>query len=293
GLPNGAAGTVYLQGPGRESGELIVDNNNLSAVATTIVPVTGGQVSLTNLSVRRGRFSVDDRVNLSGTLAVSSSGELTLKDSVIASTVSITGNSALLPLFSTGAAFFKLSLTAATLNVDSTSRIDVSGRGFLGGRQPGNPFGTRGMTLGFQAGSSGASGGGYGGLGGGSSNAVYGDFRNPNDAGSGGGSDVATVAGNGAGLIRIMAQTINLDGSILANAAGGGTADAGGGSGGGIRIDVGTLTGTGQIRANGQDGKPRVNVGGGGGGGGRVAIYYQIITGFDLTKISAFGGLGN
>src|SRR4029434_8658064 len=100
--------------------------------------------SLTNLSVRRGRFSVDDRVNL-GTLSVSSSGVLTLKDSVIASTVSITGNSAVLPLFSTSAAFFKLNLTTATLNVDSTSRVDVSGRGFLGGRQPGNPFGTRGM----------------------------------------------------------------------------------------------------------------------------------------------------
>ena len=42
-----------------------------------------------------------------------------------------------------------------------------------------------------------------------------------------------TVGGNGGGLIRIVAQTINLDGSILANGAGGGTADAGGGSGGG------------------------------------------------------------
>ena len=79
------------------------------------------------------------------------------------------------------------------------------------------------------------------------------------------------LRGNGGGLIRIVAQTINLDGLILANGAGGGTADAGGGSGGGIRIDVGTLAGTGQIRANGQDGKPRVNIGGGGGGGGRVA----------------------
>ena len=293
GLPNGAAGTVYLQGPGRESGELIVDNNNLSAVATTIVPVAGGQLSLTNLSVRRGRLNVDDRVNLSGTLAVSSSGELTLKDSVIASTVNIIGNSTVLPPLSTGTAFFKLNLTTTTLNVDGTSRINVSGRGFLGGRQPGNPFGTRGMTFGFQAGSSGASGGGYGGLGGGSSNGVYGDFRNPNDAGSGGGSNVATVGGNGGGLIRIVAQTINLDGSILANGAGGGTGDAGGGSGGAVRIDVGTLAGTGQIRADGQDGKPRVNIGGGGGSGGRVAIYYQTITGFDLTKISAFGGLGN
>jgi len=46
--------------------------------------------------------------------------------------------------------------------------------------------------------------------------------------------DVANVGGNGGGLIRMRDATINLDGSILANGAGGGTADAGGGSGGGI-----------------------------------------------------------
>ena len=293
GLPNGAAGTVYLQGPGREVGELVVDNNNLAASATTLIPVTSGQLSLTNLSVRRGRLSVDDRLSIAGTLAVSLSGELTLRDSVVAATVNISGSSAVLPLSPTGAAVFKLDLTTTNLNIDSTSRIDASGRGFLGGRQPGNPFGTRGMTIGFQAGSTGVGGGGHGGLGGGSSNGVYGDFRNPSDAGSGGGSDVSSVGGNGGGSIRIVAQTINLDGLISADGLGGGTADAGGGSGGGIRIDAGTLNGSGQIRANGQDGKPRVNIGGGGGSGGRVAIYYQTITGFDITKVNAFGGTGN
>jgi RHS repeat-associated protein len=293
GLPNGAAGTVYLQGPATAVGELVVDNNNIPASATTLIPVTGGQLSLTNLSLRGGRLSIDDRVNLGGTLAVSASGELTLKDSVVAVAVTISGNSAVLPLPSTSSAVFKLDLTTTTLSIDNTSRIDVSGRGFLGGKQPGNPFDTRGMTVGFQAGSTGPSGGGYAGLGGGSSNGVYGDFRNPNDAGSGGGAASDSLGGNGGGLIRIIAQTLNLDGAILANGSGGGTADAGGGSGGAIRIDVGTLSGTGQVRANGQDGKPRVNIGGGGGGGGRVAIYYQIVSGFDLAKISAFGGTGN
>jgi len=37
-----------------------------------------------------------------------------------------------------------------TLQVDASSRIDVTGRGFLGGNQPGNPFGASGMTVGFQ-----------------------------------------------------------------------------------------------------------------------------------------------
>src|SRR5437660_6620990 len=91
---------------------------------------------------------------------------------------------------------------------------------------------------------------------------------------------------------RITAQTLNLDGSIHANGDGGGCCDAGGGSGGGIRIDVGTLTGTGQIKANGQDGKDRANTGGGGGGGGRIAVYFQSMTGFNASSISALGGPG-
>ena len=146
------------------------------------------------------------------------------------------------------------------------------------------------MTFGFQAGSSGASGGAYGGLGGGSSNNIYGDFRDPNDVGSGAGTGSSFTGGSGGGLGRIIAQTLNLDGAILANGDGGGCCDAGGGSGGGLRIDVGTLRGFGQIRANGQEGKGRVNIGGGGGGGGRIAVYYQVISGFDLSKSAPSAG---
>jgi hypothetical protein len=112
-----------------------------------------------------------------------------------------------------------------TLTVDATSRIDATGRGFLGGGKPGNPFNgspfdSSGMTVGFQRGSMGRSGGGYGGLGGASGegvpNTVYGDFRSPNEPGSGGAS-FAGQAGNGGGLIRIVAQTLQLDGMIKAD----------------------------------------------------------------------------
>ena len=122
----------------------------------------------------------------------------------------------------------KLEITVTgTIQVDATSKVDVSGRGFLGGNSPGNPLGTRGMTFGFQAGSSGASGGAYGGLGGGSSNSIYGDFRDPNDVGSGAGTGSSFAGGSGGGLGRIIAQTLNLDGVILANGDGGGCCDAG------------------------------------------------------------------
>ena len=81
-----------------------------------------------------------------------------------------------------------------TLFIDLTSKIDVSARGFLGGNQPGNPFGGDGMTAGFLSGSAGSSGGSYGGFGGdanGSANPVYGDFRDPNEPGSGGGQHLS------------------------------------------------------------------------------------------------------
>src|SRR4029077_12332347 len=179
-----------------------------------------------------------------------------------------------------------------TLQVDATSRIDVTGRGFLGGGQPGNPFGNSGITLGLAQGSGTAIGASYGGAGGfansGPVNAGYGDFRNPSDPGSGGGT-ISRIGGSGGGLIRITAQTMDLNGQIKADGGAPlGDSFAAAGSGGGIRIDVGTLRGVGQITAN----APSSLAFSGGSGGGRIALYYQVASTFDLSRINAFGGAG-
>ena len=163
-------------------------------------------------------------------MELSTNAEFISTQRTLAGTISVTSNSAITQLPTTASSFFKVDLGASAFTLDATSKIDVSGRGFLGGRQPGNPFVGRGMTLGFQAGSSGDAGGGYGGLGGGPSNPVYGNLGDPNEPGSGGAASVGP-AGNGGGLIRISAQTFILNGSILANGEGGGCCDAGGGSG--------------------------------------------------------------
>ncbi len=193
----------------------------------------------------------------------------------------------------TGTSVGKLDITVfGVVQIDSTSRIDVTGRGFLGGNRSGNPFGLSGMTVGFASGSGTGTGGSYGGLGGvfgGTANPVYGDFRNPNDVGSGGGGFIGNSGGNGGGLVRLVAQTLVLDGAIRAN---GGTPSgaSAGGSGGGIRIDVGTLSGVGSMSVNGS---AATTNGGGGGGGGRIAVYYQSATGFNLANVSALGGTGS
>jgi hypothetical protein len=215
-----------------------------------------------------------------------------------ATSLQIGDNSVVSHIATTGTVLGKLLLNTATLSIDPTSKIEVSARGFLGGRQPGNPFVSTGslagyfpgMTLGFQAGSTGRSGASYGGLGGageiGTVNPVYGDFADPNDAGSGGASASTGTGGNGGGLVRIVATTLQLNGVIKAD-GGNGFSDGAGGSGGGIRIDAVTLSGTGQITAAGGNGPY-----GGGGGGGRIAIYYQTNSGFNFAQVTAVGGLG-
>ncbi len=299
---NGGAGTVYLQGPTREVGELVVDNNGIipGTVSTPVPNPVSGTIALTNLRVKRGaRIRLDSLLNVGNTLEISDVAEFITTNRTIAATINVTGSSVITHLPTTAAASFKVDWSATTLTIDATSRIDVSGRGFLGGGQPGNPFGTsNGMTVGFAAGSTFRSGGSYGGLGGmgsvsgGVVNPVYGDFRNPNDVGSGG-SWWNGLGGNGGGLVRIVAQTLQLDGVILANGnAAGSSGEGGGGSGGGIRIDVGTLRGAGFIRGNGGNGGGS-SLGGGGGGGGRVAVYYQTVDTFDTSaQITASGGAG-
>ena len=139
--------------------------------------------------------------------------------------------------------------------------------------------------------SGGASGsnstGSYGGLGyeSDSSNALYGDFRNPNEVGSGG-DDY-----RGGGLVRLIATNLILDGSINANGSGSsGTGNYGAGSGGGIYIDVQNLSSSAgenaSITANGGQAYQA-------GGGGRIAIYYENLNNFNFDGVIAAGGNGH
>jgi hypothetical protein len=165
------------------------------------------------------------------------------------------------------------------LIIDSSSKIDVSNRGYKIGYTKGNTT---------QGGATGKSGGSYGGLGyGDGTNAVYGNYKDPQYPGSGGGTDWSN-GGSGGGLIRINAGRVKIDGSIKADGGnGGGWADPAG-SGGGILINTGILEGSGSISANGGNGY----VNGGSGGGGRIAIYYENISNFNIDNIKAIGGTG-
>lgn len=212
-----------------------------------------------------------------GTLAARGTGVITVQS------ISLTNGSVLTHDQATS----RLQLQVTDLTIDATSRIDVSARGFLGGRVGENTADT-GKTLGNAAGSTATNGGSYGGLGGsdtGAVNPVYGELPLPNELGSGGGANGASEpGGNGGGLVRITATTITLNGAIRADGIAG-TASGGGGSGGGIFIQTNTLSGTGNISANGGNSTQ------GAGGGGRIAIRYEALT-LPRENITALGGQG-
>ncbi|MBX3746137.1 MAG: hypothetical protein KF833_12600 [Verrucomicrobiae bacterium] len=184
-----------------------------------------------------------------------------------------------------------LFLEVGHLTIDATSRIDVSARGFPGVRNPDSDASNRPdpAHVGVVPQRHGGSHGGLGGRGNVPGDAIppYGDHRQPRSLGLGGSADIGS-AGDGGGLLRLVADTLELDGSILAN-GGPGSLYGGGGAGGSIEIQTRLLLGAGEIRADGGHGSPQS----GGGGGGRVAVLYRTASGGILDRISTLGGTGH
>lgn len=214
-------------------------------------------------------------------------GRLTL-DSIVAPELRLFNQAMLTCLPSTADQMHKLEIEiAGLLTVSTNSRIDVSGKGYVAGRTAGN------VSEGAASGTSGGSYGGLGGVGGfsngnGLPNAVYGDYAQPEDWGSGGGPG----GSSGGGRMHLQAQRLQLEGGLVADAAEASIV----GSGGSILVVVEELAGAGWIRAAGKNGGtyfgwPAASSGGGS-GGGRIAVYARDYSSFGLTNITSPGGLG-
>ncbi|WP_139271161.1 Ig-like domain-containing protein [Atopomonas hussainii] len=173
-----------------------------------------------------------------------------------------------------------ITITADEVEVDATSRIDVSGKGSLPSAAVGN-----------------YSGGSHGGLGGvypsSATNEVYGDYLAPITFGVGGRYSGASSPNRGGGALKLVTRTLKLDGQLLANGGSGSiNTTVGGGAGGSLWVDTQALIGsaTTRIQANGGNGL----YSGGSGGGGRIAVYYAGMQGIDvLSQISVVGGVKN
>ena len=178
----------------------------------------------------------------------------------------------------------KLDLTITDrLFIDADSRVDLTGKGFLGGlrKREDNSFTNTSRTGRTMSGLTGAidadaSHGGIGGSGFGATNLTYGSITDPTDFGSGGGANLhdARSGGNGGGaaVLRggrfVVAGVIRADGGPRSNEFVWGAA-----AGGSINLRARALI-TGpitRITANGTD-QDESKDSDRGGGGGRVAV---------------------
>jgi hypothetical protein len=287
-LPNALVGLrINPDAAQDESFEILANTEDSIAVATpnehgaafgTVAAVGrtyAGDYRFQNLTLRRGgHLEVGDRLSVTDSLSLVEHGLLTHPQTTTEYEAA-------------------LDLAVGTLDIDATGRIDVTGRGYLGGDRSGLGGGVA-HTLGFAPGAQFGTGGSYGGQGGrfvsgGVTNPLYGSATDPQDLGSGGGA-YSGAGGDGGGRVFITADTIANDGAISADGALSVGGPSGEGSGGTVNIVVtGDLTGAGQITANGG------TTGGGnhvGGGGGRIAIRHGAALGLPLGNIRSLGGDG-
>jgi len=272
-------------------GDLLLDSNEVSIGTNPANPNTDGDGISDGNEINLGTNPLvfDDPAT---TDLVISGHKVTLNGAITVRSISVINGGCLTHPTATTTQTYSLILNVETLDIEEGSCIDVTGKGYLGGGR-GDNTSPQGRTLNNALGSSNEppSGGSYGGLGSNrASNPIYSDFTNPNELGSGGGlyfNNWQVRGGNGGGLAKIQADTITLNGSILANGENSQGVSSTSGSGGGINIHVQTLTGTGLIAANGGR---YVHYDGFGGGGGRVAIYYESLD--PTITITAAGGIG-
>ena len=282
-LPGGLAGLRL--NPDISQNETFVVSGNSADTITVVTPNEHGTVfsivaaagriysgfyRFDNLTFRRGgNLLLGDRLEVTGVLTLAEHAQL----SHYAATDSSTSG---------------LYLTLGSLNIDSSSRIDVTGRGYRGGSQ--NVNWDPGKTAGNAVGSQHAAGGSHGGLGSsydgsGVPNPLYDSLTNPTELGSGGGNYSTTGSGAGGGRVLITAGSISVDGSIVANGAESSGSASGSGSGGTVNITTGSISGSGAIRADGGGT-------GTGGGGGRIAIVHSGTYTLAPDQITTLGGQG-
>src|SRR5579884_3651105 len=316
-LGAGGAGTISWHGTGKKGTSQLVIAANTPKNAyppADYTPYLGSwfkakvapkQTALT-LKISGGARVITHSVTV-GTLKLANGGVLTSPPGATCATISSC----------------TLSVNAVTINVDKTSRIDMTGRGYLGGKEGGK--GKGGAPPGV-AGSEGAAGGCHGGLGGGNDSdrrpgPTYDNSGDPVLPGGGGGGIAFTTCGcggggsNGGGVLLVTATTLKLKGKLMADGqdAGGPSPedpawyndDGGAGAGGSIQVHAKTLKGGGVVEARGgnacvldSDLVPGLSSNcangtgntSGGGGGGRVLVQAADQTAFSGT-INVDGGI--
>ncbi|MFG1492288.1 beta strand repeat-containing protein [Halobacteriovorax sp. ZH4_bin.1] len=280
---HGGPGTFHL---GLSTNDAICDSGNFATTCTIAstkplgnnIVLTGANLILSPsaglaISGHNGNFSID----LTGSLSLQAGSSITYTEYL--RSISIAADTAI--TIENGSSI------NANLSLLETSAFDLQSGGLISAVGLGY-YGSRnrleegfGPSPGLTNSNDEAGGGAHGGNGGNGENATstaggnspYGSLTAPITFGSGGGSSGNYRGGNGGGAIKIIADTVNVDGEIKADANAGAGASiyaAGGGAGGSIWITANTsFTGTGNIQAKGGNSGGR---GAGSGSGGRLSV---------------------
>ncbi|MDD4985730.1 MAG: IPT/TIG domain-containing protein, partial [Dehalococcoidales bacterium] len=302
-----SAGTVYTKSAAQTNGTLIIDNNSTAPIAGKYAKLNDdGAASYTfdQIDVQnKGTLDITANISMTATtktIAANStlwnqgtlsggtdtiSGTLIADGTTTLGDVTVTSTGVITHTANTTTDTIKSVITANTMNIQASGKIDVSSKGMTGGAAGADGNGTGYGHLGGA--SSAGGGGGYGEIGangagaaGGNGGVTYGSATAPTNNGSGGGGGVSAAGGQGGGAVQLtVTSDLTNAGSILANGGNGGTGTygGGGGSGGSIYLIVGgdfDCTG-GTMTANGGTGQGSTAKGGDG-GKGRIA---QNITG--------------
>lgn len=288
GNTRGGAGTVTTNSP---TGPVIVVQNDVATSAGTAIQSAS---PITSVDIRANATATIGDAPSYGNITIRSGGTLRIASSILASSIDAQSGSTILA----AAPLVASTINCTTFNLATGAVWSVDGAGHPSSEGPG--AGANSTTDGGGAGHGGIGGrGNTGGANNGLGGSAYGAFDQPATFGSGGGasssSGVGTGgAGAGGGIIRLVANSAVLNGTISASGGNGTTPwyDSGGGSGGSIWITANTLSGNGIVRANGGDGaRTYSTAGAGGGSGGRVAIVANGTSTFAGT-IEAAGGRG-
>jgi len=190
----------------------------------------------------------------------------------------------------------ELLAVSPVMSLDLTGRLHVQCGGRIAANDVGYPGGDAGDTTGRApaglVGSAPESAGSHGGhgqqRGAGAPGEVYDSVYLP--ALPGGGGSKTGTPGPGGGVLTVTAAEVVVDGAIEAR----GKRGLASGGGGTIRVHAGALRGTGTLDAGGGE-RGSVLISGGyqfraAGGGGRIALWVDDVSGFDLARATARGG---
>lgn len=235
----------------KQGGELIL-TQSASFDELVLENVQSGQITAPEMNVAGDIMIIDSELVLQTISPLSVQGSLALSNSTLSTEYASLSRKEIYPLV--------LNI-GGVLDVDATSVIDVSGRGYPGATNSpyfgGPDFGSDqilchgGVRYNFE-----------------SPDCTYGRYERARFGGSGGQRWGDTLA-HGGGVVKIYASQLNLQGKIAADGLKGGSY---GGSGGSVHVEVDQLLGAGEMSANGGDMALSWN-GYSSGTGGRISVY--------------------